>query len=224
MHKILVINPNSNDDVTAKLTTIFREYPTKKNTKVSCISLKEGPFGIETDDDIKYVAPLVLNEIKNKLLSFDAFIIACYSDPGLYESVLAFSVPIYGIHETTVKYCNYEKKNFGVIALGKDSIIRHQEYIDELSLKRFYIGEMSLDIDVDEAVNGEKTMERILKASKYLIEEKHAEIIILGCAGMARYRNSLEEKLGVTVLDPVQTSVDLAIWRLQHSIEGEHYE
>ena len=214
MYKILVINPNSNEDVTTKLTAIFLDYPKKKNTKVDCISLKQGPFGIETDEDINYVAPLVLNKIRNKLSSFDAFIIACYSDPGLRESVLTFSAPIYGIHETTVKYCHHQRKNFGVIALGEDSIIRHEKYIDKLNLKTFYVGEMSLDIDVDEAVNGESTMDKILKASKYLIDEKDAQIIILGCAGMARYRDSLEELLGITVLDPVQASVDYAIMNL----------
>ena len=49
MHKILVINPNSNEDVTTKLTAIFLDYPKKKNTKVDCISLKQGQFGIETN-------------------------------------------------------------------------------------------------------------------------------------------------------------------------------
>ena len=76
------------------------------------------------------------------------------------------------------------------------------------------MGEASLGIDVNEAVNGENTMDKILKASKYLIDEKDAEIIILGCAGMARYRDSLEEKLSITVLDPVQASVDYAIMSL----------
>ena len=51
-------------------------------------------------------------------------------------------------------------------------------------------------------------------AKKYLIDEKDAQIIILGCAGMARYRDSLEELLGINVLDPVQASVDYAIMSL----------
>ena len=55
MHKILVINPNSNADVTVKLSGIFCDYHVTKNTKVDCISIQEGPFGIESDEDIHHV-------------------------------------------------------------------------------------------------------------------------------------------------------------------------
>ncbi len=214
MHKILVINPNSNADVTVKLSDIFREYHITKNTKVDCISIQDGPFGIESDEDIHHVSPLVVNKIKNELPNYDAFVIACYSDPGLSDSKLAFSAPIYGIHETTVKFCHYRKIKFGVIALGEESIKRHYEYIGKLNLRLYYSGEVSIDIDVNEAVNGENTMMKIYNASKNLIQNEKAEAIILGCAGMAKYRESLEQKLGIMVLDPVQTSVDSAIMNL----------
>ena len=68
MHKILVINPNSNADVTVKLSDIFCEYHISKNTKVDCISIQEGPFGIESDEDIHHVSPLVKKKIKNEKL------------------------------------------------------------------------------------------------------------------------------------------------------------
>ena len=214
MHKILVINPNSNAVVTVKLSDIFREYHITKNTKVDCISIQDGPFGIESDEDIHHVSPLVVNKIKNELPNYDAFVIACYSDPGLSDSKFAFSAPIYGIHETTVKFCHYRKIKFGVIALGEKSIKRHYEYIRKLNLRLYYAGEVSIDMDVNEAVNGENTMMKIYNASKNLIQNEKAEAIILGCAGMAKYRESLEQKLGIMVLDPVQTSVDSAIMNL----------
>ena len=214
MHKILVINPNSNTDVTVKLSDIFREYHISKKTKVDCISIQDGPFGIESDEDIHHVSPLVIKKIKNELLNYDAFVIACYSDPGLSDSKLVFSAPIYGIHETTVKFCHDRKIKFGVIALGEESIKRHYEYIRKLSLSSYYVGEVSINMDVNEAVNGENTMMKIYNASKNLIQNEKAEAIILGCAGMAKYRESLEKQLGVKVLDPVQTSVDCAIMNL----------
>ena len=67
MHKILVINPNSNEDVTLKLSDIFCDYTISKNTKVDCISIQEGPFGIELDEDIRHVSPLVVEKIKKEL-------------------------------------------------------------------------------------------------------------------------------------------------------------
>ena len=81
------------------------------------------------------MSPLVIKKIKNELPNYDAFVIACYSDPGLSDSKFAFSAPIYGIHETTVKFCHYRKIKFGVIALGEKSIKRHYEYIGKLNLR-----------------------------------------------------------------------------------------
>ncbi len=38
-----------------------------------------------------------------------------------------------------------------------------------------------------------------------------AEILVLGCAGMARYRARLEAALGIPVIDPTQAAVAMAI-------------
>ena len=38
-----------------------------------------------------------------------------------------------------------------------------------------------------------------------------ADVVVLGCAGMARYRDRLEERLAVPVVDPSQAAVAQAI-------------
>ncbi|MBV9054460.1 MAG: Asp/Glu racemase, partial [Hyphomicrobiales bacterium] len=45
-------------------------------------------------------------------------------------------------------------------------------------------------------------------------DEDGADAIIMGCAGMARHRRSLEEALGVPVIDPTQSAVAMAIGAL----------
>ena len=51
----------------------------------------------------------------------------------------------------------------------------------------------------------------MLDVGKHLIEEHHAQTIIMGCAGMARYRARLEDKLGVNVIDPTQAGLSVAL-------------
>ena len=57
----------------------------------------------------------------------------------------------------------------------------------------------------------EDTLEKIVEAGNKLIEAKKSELIILGCAGMARHRFSAEKVLGIRVIDPVHAALDLAI-------------
>jgi Asp/Glu/hydantoin racemase len=48
-----------------------------------------------------------------------------------------------------------------------------------------------------------------------LIEEDGADVVIMGCAGMARHRRALEHALGVPVIDPTQAAVAMAIGTVQ---------
>jgi Asp/Glu/hydantoin racemase len=38
-----------------------------------------------------------------------------------------------------------------------------------------------------------------------------ADVIVMGCAGMAALRNRLEQNLGVPVVEPVQAAVGMAM-------------
>ena len=42
-------------------------------------------------------------------------------------------------------------------------------------------------------------------------EVDQADSIVLGCAGMASHRSSLESRIGIPVIDPVQAAVSMAI-------------
>ena len=52
---------------------------------------------------------------------------------------------------------------------------------------------------------------RMTAVGQQLIQEDGADVLIMGCAGMARYRHRLEETLGVPVIDPSQAAVAQAI-------------
>ncbi len=46
---------------------------------------------------------------------------------------------------------------------------------------------------------------------KRLAEEKGADVLVMGCAGMARYRTRLEDALGLPVIDPTQAAAGMSI-------------
>lgn len=59
--------------------------------------------------------------------------------------------------------------------------------------------EMSVaEIDADE----ERACAQILKVARKAVEEDGAEVVLLGCAGMAGYADGIEKELGVIVIDP----------------------
>ena len=55
---------------------------------------------------------------------------------------------------------------------------------------------------------------------KRLREEHAADVLVMGCAGMARYRKGLQEAVGVPVVEPTQAAVSMAIGRVRVNWEG----
>lgn len=207
--KILVINPNSNESVTRGIDQALQSCRTENGVDISCSTLTDGPFGIETDEDVNAVVPLIVSEITSNQDS-DAFVIACYSDPGLNESRTVSKKPVFGIHESAVSLSATFERRFGVLALGRESIQRHIAYVRQLGYQAFHAGERPLDISVDDAANGPDVLQKIIDTGRQLVDEDGAETLILGCAGLATHRKAAQRELGVPVIDPVQAAVTMA--------------
>ena len=72
-------------------------------------------------------------------------------------------------------------------------------------------GERALELTVAEVENSSDTYEKMLEVGTKLRDKDGAEVIIMGCAGMAKYRDTLEKSLGVPVIDPTIAAAGMAI-------------
>jgi Asp/Glu/hydantoin racemase len=76
-------------------------------------------------------------------------------------------------------------------------------------------GERPLNMSVAETASGEGTLARMIEVGRKLKDEDGAGAIVMGCAGMARHRRSLELALGIPVIDPTQAAVTMALGTVQ---------
>ena len=207
--RILVINPNSNDDVTKGFSEVLDPLRLPGGPDIECITLSEGPFGIETQEHVESVT-LPLRRIVVERHDVDAFVIACYSDPGITVCREATSKPVFGIQESGVLAALSRGERFGVIALGPQSIKRHLRYIRQLGLENRLAAERPLHLSVAAAEEAD-AYPRVLEVACELVENDGADVLLLGCAGMTRHRLPLEQALAVPVIDPVQMAVAHAL-------------
>jgi len=207
--RILVINPNSNDDVTKGFSEVLDPLRLQGGPDIECVTLSEGPFGIETQEHVESVT-LPLRRTVVERNDVDAFVIACYSDPGITVCREATSKPVFGIQESGVLAALSRGERFGVIALGPQSIKRHLRYIRQLGLENRLAAERPLHLSVAAAEEAD-AYPRVLEVARDLVDEDGADVLLLGCAGMTRHRLPLEQALGVPVVDPVQMAVAQAL-------------
>jgi allantoin racemase len=214
--RILVINPNSNPAVTQGLEEALKPLGFDGGPEVVCQSLAEGPFGIESQADVDGVA-LPLRKLVEGDNSSAAFVIACYSDPGLQVCREGTSRPVFGIAECGVLTALARAETFGVIAIAQPSIPRHMRYLRQMGLTDRLAGERPLNMSVAETASGEGTLAKMIEIGRALRDEDGARAIVMGCAGMARHRRPLEDALGIAVIDPTQAAVTMALGTVQFS-------
>jgi allantoin racemase len=207
--RILVINPNSNEVVTRGLSDALDALRFADGPEIVCRTLESGPIGIETQLDIESVT-LPLRELVTSTVAA-AYVIACYSDPGLQVCREATRKPVFGINEAGVLTALARGERFGVIAIKQRSIRRHIRYLRQMGLLERLAGERSLDMSVAETASGERTLEKMIEVGRELRDLDGAEVVVMGCAGMARHRAHLEAALGVPVIDPTQAAVTMAM-------------
>ena len=99
--RILVINPNSNTQVTEGFSEALESLRITGGPEIECATLADGPFGIETQEHVEQVG-LPLRRMVVARPDVDAFVIACYSDPGLHACREATTKPVFGIQESGI--------------------------------------------------------------------------------------------------------------------------
>ncbi len=208
--RILVVNPNSNEVVTKGLDDALQRLRFADGPEIVCRTLSEGPPGIETQEHVESVT-LPMARLVRSENDADAFVIACYSDPGLHVCREATARPVFGINEAGVLTALARGERFGVIAIKQRSIRRHVRYMRQMGLLDRLAGERPLDMTVAETASGPHTEAKMIEVGRALRDEDGAEVIVMGCAGMARYRAKLEDTLGVPVIDPTQAAVTMAL-------------
>ena len=212
--KILVINPNSTDAVTDAIDRSVAGLRFAGGPEVECVTLAEGPPGIETDAHVaQVVEPLC--RLAAARQDADAFVVACFSDPGLGALRAGQGKPAYGISECAMLTALSLGGRFGILSILDQSIPRHVRYVAELGLSGRLAGDLAIGFGVTELEAAEGVFARMVEVGVELRDRHGAGSLILGCAGMADYRARLEEAVGLPVIEPCQAAVAMALGRLR---------
>lgn len=221
---IYVINPNSNRTVTAGIDAAVARLRTPGGPHIECLTLDAGPFGIQTQCDVESVTiPLVqlAQTLKDKAV---AVVLACFSDPGLFavREALALPVatPVLGICESAVLTALSLGQRFGVIAIQKTSIPRHMRTFGAMGVIDRLAADLAIGMNVGDLAASDTALDRMIGAGRRLRDEHGADVLVMGCAGMATYRDPLQQALGMPVVEPSQAAVAMALGRVQLNWHG----
>lgn len=208
---ILVINPNSSPSVTRSMEACLDGVTAYTRHAITCVELPKSPPGIETDAHVTQVIPNILEMIA--ATPADAYVLSCFSDPGIEAARAATDTPVVGIAESAYLAALGLGRRFGIVSMGPSSITRHLRYLQQLKIDGRLAGDRAIGMTIPQLM-ASHVVDTVVATGKQLRDEDGADVVILGCAGLGSYRLALEAALGLPVVDPVQAGVALACSRI----------
>lgn len=203
--RVVMINPNSTEYMTRQLAHAASRTVSAP-IAVQVITNREGPAAIESDQDVLDSATSMMETLRRH--PADAYVVGCFSDPGLEQARQEFSAPVFGIAESSIRAALAISPRIGIIAGLDKAIPRHQVYWEKLGATENIVGEIAcgrgvLDLESEEAYQD------VLTAGARL-REAGAEALVLGCAGMVEMADRLAEDLQIPVVEPCRAALRMA--------------
>lgn len=205
MDPIVVINPNSTVRISDQIAAAIE--PVAPRVQVRVVTSTEGPIAIESDQDVfDAVAPMI--ELAQSQEA-SAFVVACFSDPGVEELRSTVDAPCFGIAECAVLMAMAQARNVGIVSSVDASLGRHERHWRRLGVSGRVVSDLAIGRGVLD-LEGPEAFADALSTARGVVAAG-AEVVVLGCTGLSHVRSSLERALGVPVVDPCQAAASMAL-------------
>ncbi len=161
---IVVINPNSSEAVTGAIDRAVAPLRMAGGPSIECVTLAEGPPGIETQAHVEQVVQPIARLVRARE-DAAAFVIACFSDPGLQLAREATARPVLGIAECGMLVALTLGERFGIVSILAGSVPRHLRYVRQLGLAARFAGDLPIGLGVAELADEGKTLVRLARSA-----------------------------------------------------------
>jgi allantoin racemase len=212
---LYVINPNSSEAVTAGIDAAMAPLRRPDGPRIECVTLADGPPGVQSQQDVDRAALSVQRFAQEHLDDAVGFVTACFSDPGLHMLREMKGPLSFGISECAALTAMTLGQRFGVIAILQGSIGRHWRTWGAMGLAQRVAGEVAIGRTVTELSDQAATLAGMIDAGRRLRDEHGANVLVMGCAGMAPFRAPVQDATGLPVVEPTQAAVSMALGRIQ---------
>lgn len=223
--RIKVVNPNTTASMTDSIGACARAV-VGPGVALEVVNPPSGPASIESHLDHAASVPGILAEVAaGERDGVDAYVIACFGDPGLMAAREVATGPVVGIAEAAMRTAAYLGRGFSVVTTLARTVGHSEDLALLYGLERQCRGIHATGIGVLELETDPTAYETVRDHARAALVADRSDVVVLGCAGMAELGMRLSIDLGVPVVDGVAAGVAqaeaLVRQRLRTSTAGE---
>ncbi|MER7399216.1 aspartate/glutamate racemase family protein [Streptomyces sp. NPDC000151] len=207
--RILVMNPNT----TASMTASIRATATAvaaPGTEILATEPLWGPESIEGHFEGYLSAAAVLDRLATLDAPFDALVMAGFGEPGREGAQELLDVPVLDITESAAQMAMMLGHSYGVVTTLDRAVPQVRDRLLTAGLLQRCAGVRGTGLGVLELEEDARRTERIIVETARELVREGAEVICLGCGGMAGLQEKVAAELGVPVVDGVAAAVKFA--------------
>jgi allantoin racemase len=212
--KILVLNPNTSERMTAEIAAAARAAASD-GTEIDCMAPRFGSEAIDSAAE-SYLSAVGVMDVVSVLLDcgsfdYDAVVFAGFGEHGKDALQEMLAVPVFDIAECAAHVAHLIGRRYSVVTTLARSIAPIEDRLTLAglnvhcaSIRACGLGTAEVDADPAGAVAA------IVEQASRAVGEDRADVICLGCAGMAGVAAAITAKVGVPAVDGVAAAVAMA--------------
>ena len=208
--RILVLNVNTTASLTRAIGDSARQVASP-GTEIVELPPDFGADSCEGNFESYLAALAVMDKVANYTEPFDAVIQAGYGEHGREGLQELLDVPVVDITEAAASTAQFLGHKYSVVTTLDRAVPLIEDRLklagltDRLaSVRASGLGVLELESDPQRAV------EAIVEQSRAAVEQDKAEVICLGCGGMAELEEQVAAATGVPIVDGVRAAVTIA--------------
>ncbi len=208
--RIKVIIPNTSGEF-RNAQVEHRKGVAHPGTVVDVVSLPHGPVSIESAADEARAAPYLVEEVcRAAAEGYDAVTVDCAADVALRAVKEIADIPVVSAGEAAFLVAMAIGDRFGVITVLPATAAVIGQNIRAMGLTQRCACVRAVEVPVLDLDTCPGVEERVYQECQQAITADGADVIVLGCTGMARLARRLAERLPVPVVEPGAAAVKLA--------------
>lgn len=208
--RVLVVNVNTTVSMTDAIVA-SAEAAAAPGTVIVGLTPRVGAESCEGNFESYFAALAVMNEVVQYEGEYDAVVQAGFGEHGREGLQELLDVPVVDITEAAGHLASLIGHRYSVVTTLDRTVPLIEDRLKLAgldarcaSVRSSGLGVLELDEDPDRAV------ERIVAEAERAVSEDKAEVICLGCGGMAGLDEAVRVATGVPVVDGVAAAVKLA--------------
>src|SRR5262245_29281787 len=187
--KLLLINPNISEDVTAIMAAEARRSASP-GTDIAVATARFGALYVENRVEASIASHAILDVLAEHGAGADAAIISAFGDPGLAAAREMVDIPVIGVSEAAFLIAWTLGRRYAIVAMTRRLGTWYRECAVEHGLDGRLVGVRALDVPIPDITRARTQLrDRLLAECLAAVDENGAEVVILGggpLAGLAR--------------------------------------